>query len=444
MEEEEFTIELPENATAADALVIAKELHHSGKPAQAAAVYERIIKLAPDYPEALNFFGILKFQSGKWKEGAAMLRRSVKLAPDYHDAHANLGMMLRQVGEFAAAEKHLKRAIDLDPAAPSPRLSLANLRRSQGRNEDALRILRKVLETHPGNVLIHHALTDLLQSMGRMDEAAVHFRQTEAINPAINSIRQSWSYLLADEGRLDEARAQMRRWIELDPKNPKPRHMLAAYGGAPVPERATDEMVSRTFNDFARSFDRKLAELEYRAPEYVADSIGRFLSERNAQVDLLDAGCGTGLLGPLVRPLARRLVGVDLSDGMLERAKARKVYDELIEGELTAFLEANADAYDVVASADTLCYFGALNTAAVAAHAALRPGGGLVFTVEEAVDATSDYVLQVHGRYSHRRGYVEETLAQAGFEAIELESRVLRKEMEKPVMGLVVSARRKG
>ena len=33
--------------------------------------------------------------------------------------------------------------------------------------------------------------------------------------------------------------------------------------------------------------------------------------ERAKQLDVLDAGCGTGLCGPLLAPYARRLVGVD-------------------------------------------------------------------------------------------------------------------------------------
>ena len=55
-------------------------------------------------------------------------------------------------------------------------------------------------------------------------------------------------------------------------------------------------------------------------------------------LDVLDAGCGTGLCGPLVAPYARRLSGVDLSAGMLARAKEKNVYDALVQGELTEYL----------------------------------------------------------------------------------------------------------
>ena len=53
-------------------------------------------------------------------------------------------------------------------------------------------------------------------------------------------------------------------------------------------------------------------------------------------LEVLDAGCGTGLAAPLLGPYARRLVGVDLSGAMLEQARALPQYDELVE-ELTKF-----------------------------------------------------------------------------------------------------------
>jgi predicted TPR repeat methyltransferase len=129
---------------------------------------------------------------------------------------------------------------------------------------------------------------------------------------------------------------------------------------------------------------------------------------------------------------------------MLEQARARGSYDELTEEELTQFLAGRRDAYDVVLSADTLCYFGVLDAVCRAAAGALRPGGLLVFTVERADEAAAPHGHRInpHGRYSHTRAYVEKTLAEAGFERCEVVEDVLRKEAGSPVQGLVVTARK--
>ncbi len=71
-------------------------------------------------------------------------------------------------------------------------------------------------------------------------------------------------------------------------------------------------------------------------------------------------GCGTGLCGPLIRGYARRLIGIDLSSGMLTQAKEKQLYDELWQVELTEYLRDQVEAFDVIVSADTLVYFGAL------------------------------------------------------------------------------------
>ena len=98
-------------------------------------------------------------------------------------------------------------------------------------------------------------------------------------------------------------------------------------------------------------------------------------------------------------------------------------------------------AFDVIVSADTLVYFGPLEDVVAASAAALRPGGQLIFTVEELVDGApgAEYCLSAHGRYEHSRQYVERVLADATLQP-EIVSAELRLEAGDPVPGLVVRA----
>jgi predicted TPR repeat methyltransferase len=134
---------------------------------------------------------------------------------------------------------------------------------------------------------------------------------------------------------------------------------------------------------------------------------------------------------------------------MLREAAARGGYDELLQGELVAFVRTRRSAWDLIASADTLCYIGDLAPFAVAAAEALRSRGLLVFTVEahddhddhDDHDTGPGFRLQPHGRYSHARRYVDATLRSAGLELLELGEQVLRSEALKPVRGWLVVAR---
>jgi predicted TPR repeat methyltransferase len=162
---------------------------------------------------------------------------------------------------------------------------------------------------------------------------------------------------------------------------------------------------------------------------------------QSKSLDVLDAGSGTGLCGALIAPYARRLVGVDLSERMLDQAGERNVYDELVKSELTGYLAGCTETFDVIVSADTLVYFGPLEAVGAASENALRPGGRLIFTVEELVGAGhhDGYSIGPSGRYRHARQYVQSVLKAASLSP-EIASAELRLEAGEPVAGLVVQA----
>jgi len=252
--------------------------------------------------------------------------------------------------------------------------------------------------------------------------------------------------MLRGMGRLDEAAATYEAWLRADPDSPVARHMFAACSGKEVTERASDAFVTQEFDHFADSFDEVLQRLEYRAPALVARALRRVEGEPRGGLEIMDAGCGTGLLAQHLRPYARRLVGVDLSPKMLEKAAKRALYDELVAAELTSYLGSSPQAYDIVASSDTLVYFGDLRAVLAAAGASLRPGGRLVFTLEHAVhedEVPAGYRIHPDGRYMHTQQYVRAVLDQTGFEVIDIEKGHLRREGNTYVEGLVVAARRR-
>src|SRR5215207_7330993 len=173
--------------------------------------------------------------------------------------------------------------------------------------------------------------------------------------------------LLQNNEQLAEAQELFRRILDIDPEHADGLHAF----------------VERTLDSFATSFESKLERLSYRAPALVAAMIEDAGVEARRQLDVLDAGCGTGLCGAVLAPYARRLIGVDLSEGMPARAKEKGLYDAPEHGELTQYLSANRDTFDLIASADTLVYFGDLDPAVTAAGV-LRAGGWLIFTLEHA------------------------------------------------------------
>ena len=422
-----------------EALTIAILLQQNEQWAAAADIYGSILEVAPDHADALHFSGVLAHQQARSEQAVALIERSLELEPDRADWHSNLGIVLQDRLKLDEAIVAYRRAIALDPDHAKAHNNLGVVLRAKGDVAEAEAAYRVAIRIDPGYSDAYNNLGILLNGQKRSHEAAVCFSKAITLRPRDPQARRLLALAHCTLGEVDKAVALFEEWLEEEPDNPIARHMLAACSGRDVPPRASDEFVETTFDSFAASFDSKLAKLSYRAPALVAEMLAESDVEAAKSLDLLDAGCGTGLCGPLIEPYARRLVGVDLSEPMLAQARARDVYDELVQRELTAYLGDSTGAFDVIVSADTLVYFGPLEDVVAAAADALRPGGRLIFTVEELSGAGSEagYSISLSGRYRHTRPYLERVLANANLRS-EIVPAELRLEAGDPVPGLVV------
>jgi predicted TPR repeat methyltransferase len=424
-----------------EAISIAIQLQQNEQWTAAEDIYTRVLEVAPDYADAVHYSGVLAHQQGRSEEAAALIERSLQLDPYRADWHSNLGIVQRDRMKLDAATAAFEKAIAIDPNHANAHSNLGVVLRAQGKVVEAEAAYRAAIRANPQSSEAYTNLGILLNAQKRTPEAVVCFCKVITFRPKHPEARRLLALAHCTLGDTEKAIEVFNEWLEEEPGHPIAVHMLAACSGRDVPERASDGFVESTFDSFAASFDSKLAKLSYRAPELVAAMLEDAQVRPQKNLDILDAGCGTGLCGPLVAPYARRLVGVDLSAGMLAQAKARNVYDELFKVELTAYLRDWPETFDVIVSADTLVYFGPLEAVVAAAAEALRPGGLLIFTVEHWTDAAEDAEcsLNLHGRYSHARPYVERVLADAKLRP-EIELADLRLEAGHPVPGLVVRA----
>jgi len=422
-----------------EAVGIAIQLQQNEQWVAAADLYRQILEIAPDYADALHFYGVLAHQEGNSEKAVELIERSLQLEPNRADWHSNLAIVRRDRLELDAAIAACRRAIVLDPAHDIAHNNLGVLLKTQGHAVEAEAAYRTAARVNPQHSDAYTNLGILLNSQKRIHEAVVCFCKVITFRPKHPEARRLLALAHCTLGEVDEAVGVFEEWLKEEPNHPIALHMLAACSGRDIPPRASDGFIEQTFDSFAGSFDAKLAKLFYRAPTLVAEMLAQSGIEPQKSLDVLDAGCGTGLCGPLVAPYARRLVGVDLSARMMAQAGARGVYDELVKSELTEYLRRSPASFDVIVSADTLVYFGPLDDVAQAAAAALRPGGRLIFTVEEVDEETAPagHGISVHGRYGHTRPYVERVLRQAKLEP-EIGSAQLRLEAGNPVCGLVV------
>src|SRR5215831_11968244 len=423
--------------TLEEAVSFAILLQKNEQLVEAHEVYRRVLATAPDHPRALHYAGVLAHQQGRNGEALALIERSLALVPDQADWYSNLGIVLQSDDRLDRAIESYRRAIAIDPSHANAHNNLGVLLRATGQPVAAESAYRAAIRLNPEHIDAYTNLGILLNGLKRTEEAAACYCKVITLRPKHREARKLLAVAHCTLGEIGKAVSI----FEEGPGNPIARHMLAACTGRDVPERASDGFIEATFDGFASSFEAKLQRLSYRAPALIGAMLEDCGLERSHGLDVLDAGCGTGLCGAIVAPFARRLVGVDLSQGMLAHAKEKNVYQVLMKAELTEYLRHHGEAFDLIVSADTLVYFGDLNGMIAALAGALRPNGLVVFTLEHAVADSPgiDYRLELHGRYSHAQSYVEKLLTISGLQP-ELIQADLRTEAGAPVPGLVIRA----
>jgi predicted TPR repeat methyltransferase len=414
---------------------------------EAEAALAALLEERPDQPDALHFLGILRHVQGRSDEGIALIRRAVALQPGQAGMLNNLGNLLFETQQLDAAAEVYEQA--LAAAGPGqaesadPLHNLGVIHRRNDRLDRAEQCMREAIALRPDSGASWYGLSEVLVAQGRVREGLQANSQAILLLPRESIAREQVIKALVLLGQREQAAELYREWLAEEPDNPIVQHQLAACLGQAAPERASDAYVATVFDHFAPSFDAKLEKLGYRAPQHVAEACAAVLGPPAARLRVADVGCGTGLCGPLLRPWAAQMLGCDLSVGMLRLARQRQVYDKLHKAELVYYLDTQPGAFDLVVSADTLCYFGALEAAVAASHRSLRPEGWLVFTVEALpADDGRDHHILPQGRYAHGESYLGRCLTAAGFNAISLGAVNLRMEAGQPVAGWVVRAQR--
>jgi predicted TPR repeat methyltransferase len=134
------------------------------------------------------------------------------------------------------------------------------------------------------------------------------------------------------------------------------------------------------------------------------------------------------------RARARRLDGIDLSPAMVEKARAKNLYDHLVVGDIETALSGSA--YDLVIAADTLVYLGDLLPLMRAVRAHLAGDGYFLFTVEAVREGFS---LGPKRRWRHSETYLRQLAAESGFILAGLVAASPRREKGEPVEGFAVS-----
>ncbi len=227
-------------------------------------------------------------------------------------------------------------------------------------------------------------------------------------------------------GKREEGRRAFEVYFKANPDDAEIEHLLIALRDEAPPERASDRTVQKIYKDFAWSYDTRMRDdLEYKGPEKLLEGVLSVIGNETG-LRVLDLGCGSGFTGVALKPMARELIGVDLSPDMIELARKRGVYDSLEVAEITNWLESSAGRFDLISCCDCLIYFGDLKRIVAAAARGLKPGGIFALTTESG--PAYPFRITDTGRYEHHPDHIREVAAAAGLAVGYLQQSFMRLE----------------
>ncbi len=452
----------PKCAMTAANLRMAQEMHGTGSPSPAAA------SSSAASAETLNDQGVAWMRQGRLDEAVACWQRSLRIK-ELSEVHTNLGWLSLAQGDMEPAAVSFRRALELKPENTDALRNLGILYARQNRLAEAVRCFQEAVVLRPDSAEVHAQLGNGLLAAGKPMEARDSLREALRLRPDHAETYRDLGLACAEIQHWREASDCWRRSLALNPKDPityrqlghalntvgKPagalrcyrevlalcpddteaRLMVEALGGSSPRAQLPADYVASTFDASAGDFDQLLVgELDYRVPELLQAALGPPPESRSLAV--LDLGCGTGLCGVAFREWARMLIGVDLSPGMLARARERGIYDQLILSDLVSAANDSEGKFDLVVAADVLIYLGDLEPALRAVYRALRPAGRFGFSVE--LLESGEYRLLPTQRFAHSRAYLERLAGKTGMREISVHQTVIRTENGAGVIGLVV------
>lgn len=377
--------------------------------------------------------GMLYHQQNEIDAAISHYLTATESNPDLDSAFYNLGVLYFSHGNFLHAAESYQKAAILNPTDPDIFFNLALSLKNAGQPDEARKRYEQVLTLTPTDPDTHYNLGVLLRESGQETEAMDSFEKAIICDPKYVAAHNNLGYLYHKAGQSKKALAAYRKVVELNPDHHSARHMVAALSGTTT-DSSPLGYVKELFDQFSNDFDEALQDkLEYNTPKQLQKALDTVEPERMFTKGL-DMGCGTGLSGVTFADRVDTFTGMDLSAGMLEKAKEKKIYSELHEKDIIGFLQKNSELFDLFIAADVFVYLGDLAEVFTLVKKRAAAGACFLFSTEKC---SSQFKLQPSGRYAHSVSYIEELANHYGFLMQLCQPANLRKEKGEWIEGLL-------
>ena len=409
----------------------------------------KALNLNKDNITAWQNLANLAFCKADYEQALTYYQKMYDINPNSYLAMVNIANTYYNLGKYVSALEFAKKAITRHPSSVAAHILAGNILTAMGKYEKSIDMYTAALDLDNDNSEILCSLSEAYHASNDWENCLLYtWKYLKSVPEKTNALHLNFGYLLYEcfsEKSEELAQKYAAKWLKLFSDNKIAEHMANAILKSNRLQGSDNEFIKETFDAFAPDFEKTLADLEYQAPKLVYDTLKKYLkTSLFTKCFILDLGCGTGLCGEQLKNLAvnRKLIGVDLSEKMLEIAEKKGIYNKLVNDDLCHYLENSEYFYQVIAASDVLTYFGDLTKVFVRVSRCLLPDGLFAFTFSENEENNSDFFLMPSGRFVHSPSYIERALKSSGLQIISSERHVLRNEAEIPVYGYIIIAKK--
>lgn len=373
------------------------------------------------------YAGVQALQSENLPQAEAHFQAILELHPNHVPTLINLGALELKRGEGQTAIAYFTQVLILDESNVMARQNLAATFMHYDRFENAMTHYNELKKRNLLEIDDLYNMGVASAALGQLSEAIDCYQQVLAEEDTHNAALNNLAAIYIRLGKKSEAIEFLQRALQVKPGDTSSRFMLDVLMNNTYNPETSQDYVRNLFNNYALYYEQHLKKmLEYSLPEQCLERLKAL--GFNQFLNVLDLGCGTGLSGLVWREYCDHLTGVDLSQKMLEQARKKNVYHELMEADILAFLRESQQHYDLIQALDVLPYFGELKTLLSLVLLRLEKSGLLLLSAEISDDVP--WKIQDSMRFCHHPDYIHDLLLSGNMCLLHRSRVVARKENE--------------
>ncbi|MBC8225532.1 MAG: tetratricopeptide repeat protein [Gammaproteobacteria bacterium] len=447
-------------------------LFNCGEIGAAIGHYNQALSQKPDYIEAMYNLGIayLRQEKPAIKLAIKALQRTLTLEDNHFSANKQLGQLLHQEDDFAQAIIHYRKSLATNPDDAHTCHLLGTALLANNEDQAGLAYFEKAYDLNSTLSDLNHnlaavyltkqqyqkALTHWLKHLetekdistyfnvavtyfylGRYNEAINYYQEVLKIDPNYLNAHINLGVINLQTNNKKTAKVHYQKALSLSADNAEIKYIIAAIDQENISKykQPPSIFIKNLFDQYAPYFDHHLQNiLDYKTPAAIVKMLQVELNPKENSLNILDLGCGTGLSGQALKPYSQKLIGIDISENMINYCQSKQIYDKLITADVNSAIT-EFENIDLITLVDTLPYIGDLENILTKIHQSLIPGGHVIMSTEITYDV--EFKLQASARFAHNPNYISALCKKLHFKQVSQEKVELRFHQDKKINGII-------